>query len=48
MIILNKIFLWQESNHNDLENVSISLNNNGKELSEKKIKMDAKEKNFKE
>lgn len=40
--------LCQESNHNDLENVSVSLNNNGKELSEKKIKMDAKEKNLKE
>lgn len=38
--------LCQESNHSDLENVSVSLNNNnGKELSEK-IKMDAKEKNF--
>ena len=34
----------QESNHNHLNDTSVSLNNNGKDISEKKIKMDASEK----
>ena len=48
MVYLIYYYLWQESNHNDLNNSSVWLNNNRRDVSEKKIKRDANEKNFKD